>query len=61
MIKIPKHKLCYIADKNNKKSNIVFFMDKDRELTVGEEFTLRDKHKLKLVGFDSVPLMIKIS
>lgn len=60
MIKIPKHKLCYIADKNNKKTNFVFFMDEDRELQVGEEFILRDKYRLKLVGFDDVILMARV-
>ena len=59
MITIPKHQVCYIANKNNQKSKIVFFMDKDRELTVGEEFILRDKHRLKLVAFDDVPLMAR--
>lgn len=59
MIKINKNQLCYIANKNNQKSSIVFFMDADRELTVGEEFILRGKHKLKLVGFDEVFLMAR--
>ena len=59
MIKINKNQLCYLADKNNKKSNIVFFMDEDRELNIDEEFVVRGKHKLKLIGFDEVFLMAR--